>query len=163
MRRLIPEYECLSPSLSINRLARFRMLQARVSLVAMVRLRLAASGQDRVCPYPHVPRASGCLCLWVHNLPGQPHLCGVTGEWLPLPPPHLLFRHASSLHDTTSWRALVNRKQLIAELDEKELSNLVFLECPWTKDEGLVVPSGKKLPTSHKGCTWGDRDELLRP
>jgi hypothetical protein len=69
----------LSPSLSVSRLARFSMLQARVPLVAIVRLRLAVSGQDRVCPYPHVPRASGCLYLWVHNLPGQPHLRGVVG------------------------------------------------------------------------------------
>ena len=63
----------LSPSLSVGRLARFRMRQTRVSCVAIVRLRLAVSGQDRVCPYPHVWRASGCLCLRVHSLPRQPY------------------------------------------------------------------------------------------
>jgi hypothetical protein len=66
----------LSPSLSVRRLAKFRMRQSRVSLVAIVKFRLTASGQDRVCPYPHVPRAPGCLGLIVHSLPGQPHLRG---------------------------------------------------------------------------------------
>ena len=94
----------LSPSLSVHRLARFWMRQARVSLVAIVRLRLAVSGQDRVCPYPHVSRASGCLCLLVHSLPGQPHLRGGVGGWSPLPLSHLLSRCPSSLHNTASWR-----------------------------------------------------------
>jgi hypothetical protein len=53
----------LSPSLSVIGLAILWMLQTRVSCVAIVRLRLAASGQGRVCPYPHVPRASSCLFL----------------------------------------------------------------------------------------------------
>ena len=53
----------LSPSLSVCGPASFRTRQSRVSRVAIVRLRLAASGQDRVCPYPRVPRASGCLYL----------------------------------------------------------------------------------------------------
>ena len=73
------------------------MRQTRVSLVTMSRLRLAASGQDRVCPYPHVPRASDCLCFFVHNLPGQPHRCGGIGAYL-------------RLHHTTSWRTFVKRK-----------------------------------------------------
>ena len=74
----------LSPSLSVSRLARFRMRPTRIPHVAIVRLRLAVSDQDRVCPYPHVPRASGCLCLLVHNLPGQPHSRGGMSGWLPL-------------------------------------------------------------------------------
>jgi hypothetical protein len=57
-----------SPSLSIQRLVQFRMRQTRVPRVAMSRVRLAASGQDRVCPYPRVPRASDCLSLAVHSL-----------------------------------------------------------------------------------------------
>ena len=63
----------LSPSLSVIRLVRFRMRQSRVSVVAIAKLRLAVSGQDRVCPYPRVPRASDCLGLIVHGLSGQPH------------------------------------------------------------------------------------------
>jgi hypothetical protein len=80
----VPGTVHLSPSLSVDRLARFRMRQTRVPHVAIVRLRLAASDQDRVCPYPHVPRASGCLCLLVHNLPSQPHPRGGVSGWLPL-------------------------------------------------------------------------------
>ena len=75
----IPVTIHLSPSLSVGRLFRFRMRQTRVSRVALSRLRLAASGQDRVCPYPHVPRASDCLCFIVRSLPGQPHRCGGIG------------------------------------------------------------------------------------
>ena len=99
--RLAPGTARLSPSLSVRGLARFRMRQARVSYVAIVRLRLAVSGQDRVCPYPHVPRASGCLCLLIHNLPGQPHLRGGVGGWSPLPFSLLLSRCCSSHHYTT--------------------------------------------------------------
>jgi len=100
----------LSPSLSVRRLDGFRMRQARVSLVAIVRLRLAASGQDRVCPYPHVSRASGCLCLLVHNLPGQPHLRGGRRWMATVALSHLLSRCPSSLHNTASWRAFANLK-----------------------------------------------------
>ena len=75
----IPVTIHLSPSLSVGRLFSFRMRQTRVSRVALSRLRLAASDQDRICPYPHVPRASDCLCFFVHSLPGQPHRCGGIG------------------------------------------------------------------------------------
>lgn len=62
----------LSPSLPVDRLVQFQALPTRVPRVAIARLRLAASGQGRVCHYPRVSRASGCLGLLVHNLPGQP-------------------------------------------------------------------------------------------
>jgi hypothetical protein len=88
----IPGTVHLSPSLSVGGLVPFRMLQTRVPRVALARLRLAASGQDRVSPDPHVSRASGCLCLVVHNLPGQPHLCGGMGGWLPCRSPPFLGR-----------------------------------------------------------------------
>ena len=30
----------------------------------------------------------------------------------------------------------------IVELERSELAHLVFLECPWTKEEGLVIRDG---------------------
>jgi len=79
-KHTIPDTVHLSPSLSVGRLASLWMRQTRVPLVAIVRFRLAASGQDRVCPYPHVSQASDCLCLFVHNLLGQPRPRGGVGE-----------------------------------------------------------------------------------
>ncbi len=91
----------LNPSLSVSRLAIFWMRQARVHLVAIVRLGLAASGQDRDRPYPHVPRASDCSCLLIRSLPGQPRPRGDAGGCLPFPPSW----QVPLLHDTALWRA----------------------------------------------------------
>jgi hypothetical protein len=99
----IPGTVRLSPSLSVHGPARFWMRQTRVPRVAMARLRLAASGQDRVCPYPRVSRASDCLRLIVRSLPGQPHPCrGMSGCRVDI---FTSFLVDSPLHDTASWRA----------------------------------------------------------
>ena len=105
----VPGTAHLSPSLSVHRPARFWMRQTRVPRVAMARLRLAASGQDRVCPYPRVPRASDCLRLIVHSLPGQPHPCGGMGGYRF--GVFTSFLADLPLHNTASWRACDNLKQ----------------------------------------------------
>jgi len=105
----IPGTVHLGPSLSVRRPARFWMRQTRVPRVAMARLRLAASGQDRVCPYPRVPRASDCLCLLVRSLPGQPHPCGGMGGCRVYV--FTSFLADSPLHDTASWRAFDKLKE----------------------------------------------------
>ena len=104
----VPGTVHLGPSLSVHRPARFRMRQTSVPRVAMARLRLAASGRDRVRPYPRVPRASDCLCLIVRSLPGQPYPCrGMGGCRLDV---CTSFLADSPLHNTASWRAFTKRK-----------------------------------------------------
>ena len=103
----------LGPSLSVHRPARFRMRQTRVPRVAIARLRLAASGQDRVRPYPRVSRASDCLCLIVRSLPGQPHSCrDMSGYRVDV---FTSFPAGLPLHNTASWRAFDKLKQVLPQ------------------------------------------------
>lgn len=99
----------LNPSLLVSRLVRFRMRQTRISLVAIAKLRLAVSGQHRVCPYPRVSRASDCLYLIVHSLSGQPHPRGGVEGCLPLEF-HLLSGNIHHCITQLSWRTFVKRK-----------------------------------------------------
>jgi len=51
----------------------------------------------------------------------------------------------------------------IVSLDDiNELANLVFLECPWTKEEGLVVPDGKNYRILSRVAENANAGDYLR-
>jgi hypothetical protein len=52
----------------------------------------------------------------------------------------MMQRHEGKMR---KWFSATTRWHIVSLDDVNELANLVFLECEWTKEEGLVVPAGK--------------------